>query len=136
VDDLRFRLEVNTEKIDLFLQLLSSLQAAVPTDPEGETSKPAPMEDFEDVQEDKRKEPDTTTHGADTGEQSSTVFVMQRTERELEAEPQAKEIAHTSQSIDDTATGHEPWGDGTTIVEEEPWPGDLQGTWQGYASSV
>jgi hypothetical protein len=28
------------------------------------------------------------------------------------------------------------WGDGTTIVEEEPWTGDLNATWPGYAPSV
>jgi hypothetical protein len=30
----------------------------------------------------------------------------------------------------------EQWGDGTTIVEEEPWTGDLNATWPGYASGV
>jgi hypothetical protein len=136
VDDLRFRLEVNTEKIELFLQLLSSLQAAVPTDPGGETSKPEPMDDFEDVQADKRKEPGATTHGKDTGKQSSEGLVKQKIGSELRAEPQTKDTENTSQSNDDTAKGNEQWGDGTTIVEEEPWPGDLQGTWPGYVSRV
>jgi hypothetical protein len=46
VEDLQFRLELNTEKIELFLQLLSSLQEAVPTDTGGATSKPEPMDDI------------------------------------------------------------------------------------------
>jgi hypothetical protein len=75
VEDLRFRLELNTEKIELFLQLLSSLHAVVPTDPGGATSKPEPMDDFGVVQADERKEPGATTHDEEVGMQSNEVFV-------------------------------------------------------------
>ena len=64
------------------------------------------------------------------------MFVKQKIESELRAEPQTKDTENTSQSIDDTAKGKEQWGDGTTIIEEEPWPGDLHGTWPGYMSRV
>jgi hypothetical protein len=46
VEDLKFRLEINTEKIELFLQLISSLQAAVPTNIGGATFRPAPTNDI------------------------------------------------------------------------------------------
>jgi hypothetical protein len=136
VDDLRVRLEVNTEKIDLFLQLLSTLQAVVPTDPEGETAKPEPMDDFVDVQADKRQEPGATTRGETTEEPPSTEPVKQRDEHELGTESTAKENTHTGLGSDEKAKDYELWGDGTTIVEEESWLGDLQGTRQGYASTT
>jgi hypothetical protein len=46
VEDLQFRLEINNEKIELFLQLLSSLQAAIHTDAGGETSMHEPTDDI------------------------------------------------------------------------------------------
>jgi hypothetical protein len=136
VDDLRFRLEANTEKLDLFLQLLSALQAAVPTHSTEETAKPEPMDDYVDVQTDKRQEPGATTRGEATEEPPSTEPVKQRAEHELGTESTAKENTHTGPGSDEKAKDYELWGDGTAIVEEEPWPGDLQGTWQGYASTT
>jgi hypothetical protein len=68
--------------------------------------------------------------------QSGEELVEKRNESETVAEPQTQDTARTSQSIDNTAKVEVQWGDGTTIIEEEPWPGDLQGTWPGYVSSI
>jgi hypothetical protein len=35
-----------------------------------------------------------------------------------------------------TKQDEKQWGNGTAVVEEEPWPGDLSATWLGYASGV
>jgi hypothetical protein len=59
-----------------------------------------------------------------------------RKDSETVAEPQTQDTARSSQNIDTTAKVEVQWGDRTTIIEEEPWPGDLQGTWPGYVSSV
>ena len=68
--------------------------------------------------------------------QSDEELVEKRIEGKIAAEPQTQATAITSPSIDDNAKVEEQWGDGTTIIEEEPWPGDLQGTWPGYVSSI
>jgi hypothetical protein len=141
VEDLQFRLQLNNEKIALFLQLLSSLHEAVPSDTGGATSKPGPNDDTVDVEEDKRsanlrQEPGATTHGEDVVMQLQKSSGGNRNDSETVAKPQMQDTARSSQNIDTTAKVEVQWGDGTTIIEEEPWPGDLQGTWPGYVSSV
>jgi hypothetical protein len=62
VEDLQFRLELNNEKIGLFLQLLSSLQAAIHTYARGVTSMHEPTDDIGGVRADERKEHGTPSH--------------------------------------------------------------------------
>jgi hypothetical protein len=103
VEDFQFRLQLNSEKIELFLQLLSSLQEAVPTDTGGETSKPEPMDDIGGVQADEQKEPDATPHNEDAMMQSGEEPVENRHESETVAKPQTQDTARNSQSVDNTA---------------------------------
>jgi hypothetical protein len=70
VEDLQFRLELNNEKIELFLQLLSSLQAAIHTDAGGATSMHEPTDDIGGVRADERKEPGAPSHSEDDMMQS------------------------------------------------------------------
>jgi hypothetical protein len=62
VEDLQFRLELNNEKIELFLQLLSSLQAAIHTDAGGVTSMHEPTDGIVGIRADERKEHGTPSH--------------------------------------------------------------------------
>jgi hypothetical protein len=147
VEDLQFRLQLNNEKVALFLQLLSSMHEAVLSDPEGATSKPGPSDDTADVEEGKRsatlrQEPGATTQGEDVTMQCAEELGMKQNGSETLAEEltsakqQMQDTARNNQGIETSAEVEVQWGDGTTIVEEEPWTGDLQGTWPGYVSSV
>lgn len=136
VEDLQFRLELNNEKIELFLQLLSSLQAAIHTDAGGVTSMHEPTDDIGGVRADERKEHDTPSHNEADMMQSGEEHGKKRQDSETVAEPQTQDIERSNPSIDATTKVEVQWGDGTAILEEEPWPGDLQGTWPGYVASI
>jgi hypothetical protein len=136
VEDLQFRLELNNEKIELFLQLLSSLQAAIHTYAGGVTSMHEPIDDIGGIRADERKEHGTPSHNEADMMQSGEEHRKKRQDSEIVAEPQMQDTERTNPSIDATTKVEVQWGDGTTIIEEEPWPGDLQGTWPGYVASI
>jgi hypothetical protein len=128
VEDLQFRLELNNEKIELFLQLLSSLQEAIHIDAAGMTSMHEPTDDIGGVRADERKEHGTPSHKEDDMMQSGEEHKKKRQDRETVVEPQTQDTERSNLSIDATTKVEVQWGDGTTIIEEEPWLGDLQGT--------
>jgi hypothetical protein len=136
VEDLQFRLELNNEKIELFLQVLSSLQAAIHTDAGGVTSMHEPTDDIGGVRVDERKEHGTPSHNEADMMQSGEEHRKKRQDSETVVEPQTQDTERSNPSIDATTKVEVQWGDGTTIIEEEPWPGDLQGTWPGYVASI
>jgi hypothetical protein len=137
VEDLQFRLQLSNDKVTLFLQLLSSLHETFLSTPEEATFKQAPDADTADG-EAKASATSTQGHGAAT---TTGDVVMQ-----CAAEPYLKETGSAAMAEQDTVRHdrgaetkeevEEQWGDGTTIVEEEPWTGDLNATWPGYASGV
>jgi hypothetical protein len=93
VEDLQFRLQLNNQKIALFLQLLSSLHEAVPLDTGGATSKPGPNDDTVDVEEDKwsvnlRQEPGATPHDEDVVMQFAEELGRKWNDSETVAKPQ------------------------------------------------
>ena len=137
VEDLQFRLELNNEKIELFLQLLSSLQAAIHTDVGGVTSMHEPTDDIGGVRVDERKEHDTPSHNEADMMQSGEEHRKKRQDSETVVEPQTQDTERSNSSIDATTKVEVQWGDGTTIIEEGPWPGDcnipLWRTYQTYS---
>jgi hypothetical protein len=111
VKDLQFHLELNNEKIGLFLQLLSTLQAVIHTDASGATSMHAAANDTGNVRKDESKGPGPTTHNGEV--------MMQF------GEQHGKDIVSNFPSIVATVQVEGYWGDGM------PGPEDLQGTWPG-----
>ena len=83
-----------------------------------------------------RQEPEATTQGDDDVMQCAEELGRKQNDSVTVAKPQMQATTRSSQNIDTTAKVEVQWGDRMTIVEEEPWPGDLQGTWPGYVSSV
>jgi hypothetical protein len=95
-----------------------------------------PTDDIGGVRADERKEHDTPSHNEADMMQSREEHGKKRQDSETMAEPQTQDTERSNPSIDATTKVEVQWGDGTTIIEEEPWPGDLQGTWPGYVASI
>jgi hypothetical protein len=137
VEDLQFRLQLSNDKVTLSLQLLSLLHETFLSTPEEETFKQAPDTDTTDG-EAKVSATSTQGHSATT---TTGDVVMQ-----CAAEPYLKRTGSAAMAEKDTVRRDrgaeakeeavEQWGDGTTIVEEEPWTGKINATWPGYASGV
>jgi hypothetical protein len=128
VEDLQFRLQLNNEKVALFLQLLSSMHEAVLSDPGGATSKPGPSDDTVDVEEDKqsatlRQEPGATTQGEDVMMQCAEELGRKRNGSETLAKRQMQDTARSNQNIDTNAEVDVQWGDGTRLSKRNLGPG-------------
>lgn len=137
VEDLQFGLQLSNDKVALFLQLLSSLHETFILTPEGATFSQAP--DTETTNGD-AKARTTLTQGHGAATTTGDVVMLCVAEPELErtghvtmAKQEAGRHDHGTEMKEEVA---EQWGDGTTVVEEEPWTGDLNATWLGYISGV
>jgi hypothetical protein len=101
VEDLQFRLQLNNEKVALFLQLLSSMHEVVLLDTGGATSKPGPNDDTVDVEADKqstnlRQEPEATTQGEDVMMQCAEELGRKHNDSETVAKPQMQDTARSN----------------------------------------
>jgi hypothetical protein len=110
VADLHFRMEATEAKVANFLQILSSMHAALFPDPVEASPKGDPEVDKDEGQHNVTSPP-----------------VMSRKKERHEDDA---EEAERNQEDD------KQWGDGTTYIEEEPWPGDLPATWTSYQPGV
>jgi hypothetical protein len=119
VEDLQFRLQLANDWATLFLQLLSSLYEIFHSTPvNAETANGEAMgSEFP---------PQAQGTATTTGD-----MVTQGTAAPLPEDPARKDRAAEKKEEVEMQ-----WGDGTTIVEEEPWTGDLNATWPGYAPTV
>jgi hypothetical protein len=95
-----------------------------------------PTDDIRGVRAGERKEHGTPSHNEADMMQSGEEHKKKRQDSETVAEPQTQDTERSNPSIDATMKVEVQWGDGTTIIEEEPWPRDLQGTWPGYVASI
>jgi hypothetical protein len=137
VEDLQFRLQLLNDKVTLFLHLLSSLHETFLSTPEEETFKQAPDADTADgeakVSATSTQGHDATTTTGDVVMQCATEMYLKRTGSATMAE---KDTVGRDRGAEAKEEAVEKWGDGTTIVEEEPWTGKINATWPGYASGV
>jgi hypothetical protein len=137
VEDLQFRLQLSNEKATLFLQLLSSLHEAFLSTPAAATSEKAPEAD---IANDEAKEHATSTQTQSAPTSAEDIIMKEATAPSLQETGNATETEQDMARHDRGVRKKEElevhWGDGTTIVEEEPWTGDLNATWPGYAPSV
>lgn len=132
VDDLHFRLQFTNDKVVLFLQHLTSLHEAVLSPPEGATSRQhleAEAKEENDIGSARTTE-DTTmqwaaTPGEDMAKQSAA---GSRLERSGNATREVEDSVRNDSDAAATKQDEKQWGDGTAVVEEEPWPGDLIAT--------
>jgi hypothetical protein len=137
VEDLQFRLQLTNDKVALFLQLLSSMHETFLSTPEGATSRQEPEADTAEGQVKARA---TSKPGPGAATTTEDVVIQCATKPDLERARSAT-IAEKEPVRHDlgTETNEEvkvQWGDKTTVVEEEPWTGDLNTTWPGYMSGV
>jgi hypothetical protein len=147
VEDLQFRLQLLNEKATLFLQLLSSLYEAFLSTPAAATSEKAPDADIATDTErkgacdlDGAKEHTTSTQTKSTPTIAEDITMKGATAPPL---PETGNATETEQYMARHNCGERKqeklevyWGDGMTIVKEEPWTGDLNITWPGYVPSV
>jgi hypothetical protein len=137
VEDLQFRLQLSNDKVTLFLQLLSSLHETFLSTPEEATFKQAPDADTADGE---AKESATSTQAQGAATTTGDVVMQGAAEPSLKVTGSAtmaeQDIVRHDRGAEKKEEVEEQWGDGTTIVEEEPWTGDLNATWPGYASGV
>jgi hypothetical protein len=105
--------------------------------PEGATSRQAPDADTADG-EVKVRATSKQGHGAATT--TEDVVMQCAAEPDLERTGSAtmaeKETVRHDLGTETKEEVEVQWGDGTTVVEEEPWTGDLNATWPGYMSGV
>jgi hypothetical protein len=116
------------------------LHETVLSPPEGATSRQEPAAD---ATEGKDKVSAMTTGdtamqcAATTGEDTAKQGAAgSEPERSGNATREVEDNARNDPGAATTEQVEVQWGDGTTCVEEEPWPGDLNATWPGYASGV
>jgi hypothetical protein len=126
VEDLQFRLQLSNEKATLFLQILSSLHEAFLSTPTAATSEKAP-----DTEHEAKEHTQGSTHSGEVMMQSEEQHGKERKHRELEIKPEMQDPVRNCPSCEATMQDIVHWGDGTPIIEEEPGPEDLQGTWPG-----
>jgi hypothetical protein len=127
VEDLQFRLLAVDGKIAVLLQLLTSLQEAIPSDLAGEATA---------------AEPGGATNEGNVQEQNSA----RNEQHEVRHEEKAKEMDTGRDAKQDTppAVGRtegsvdavKQWADQVTYVEEEPWSEAVHVTWPGYPPHV
>jgi hypothetical protein len=140
VDDLHFRLQLTDDKVALFLQHLTSLHEAVLSTQEGATSKPNSEPEAKKANDTgcAKAAEDTPMHWAATlsedraKENAASLRPTQGGKEARGAENNVKDDPAAAATKQD----EKQWGDGTTVVEEEPWPGDLSATWLGHAPGV
>lgn len=86
------------------------------------------------VSEDRSTDHGPTTHNKEVMTQSGMQHEKERVHSETEVKPEAQNTVGYRSSMEATAQDEMQWGDGLAIIEEEPWPGDLSGTWPGDVS--
>jgi hypothetical protein len=127
VADLQFRLQATDEKVEVFLQTLSSMQAAFSSD----SAEATPTED-------PRAAPGV---GHDRPQCSSETARAQGVQGRNVAEKDSAGILMQSATTKADGTMGEvqvdrQWADEVTYIEEEPWTEDLHTTWPGYPPGV
>jgi len=116
VDDLHFRVHSTNDKVATLLQLLASMSETFPSHLDGATSEEMPR---------------AATREGDVKEQSTKKMAkVDSATRQQQLETQEAERAM------DNVTDEMIWDSRTTYIEEEPWPGDLSATGQGYQPGV
>jgi hypothetical protein len=133
VEDLHFRLQLTNEKVAQFLQLLSSLYETVLSPPEPAADATEGKDQVSAMTTGDTSMQDAATTGEDVAKQSAAGSAP---ERSGNATKEMKDNARNGPGAATTEQFEVQWGDRTTCVEEEPWPGDLSATWPGYASGV
>jgi hypothetical protein len=127
MEDLQFRLQTTDEKVEVLLQLLSSMHEAFHSDPAGATSV---------------QEPCAATDGGNVTKQRSTEFLMEQVGHEtmaVEVNSAERPMQDTTKDVEGTASKEKvevQWADQVTYVEEEPWTEDFHATWPGYMPDV
>jgi hypothetical protein len=110
---------LSNDRATLFLQLLSSLYEifhSTPVDADTANGEATGSANPPQAQGTATTTGDVVTQGA--------------------AAPLPEDLARNDRAAEKKEEVEMQWGDGTTIVEEEPWTGDLNATWPGYAPSV
>jgi hypothetical protein len=137
VEDLQFQLHLTNDKVALFLQLLSSMHETFLLTSEGATSRQEPEADTTDGEV---KASATSTQGPGAATTTEDMEMQCATEpdvnRAWSATMAEKESMRHDLGNETKKEVEVQWGDGTTVVKEETWTGNLNATWPGYMSGV
>jgi hypothetical protein len=133
-------MQLTNDKVALFLEHLTSLHEVVLSPTEGGTSRQHPeavAKKENDIGSARTAEDTTMQWVATPGEDMAKLSAAgSRPERSGNATKEAEDSVRNDPDVAATKQDEKQWGDETTVVEEEPWPGDLTATWPGYASGV
>jgi hypothetical protein len=127
VEDLQFRLLAVDEKVAVLLQLLNSLQEALPTDIAGVASAKEPV-----VQPTRGTPRRSVRLGMSRTKLCTRIWQRKWSQHMARCRTPRQLSTETGGSMD---TGKR-WDDGVTYVEEEPWSEAVHVTWPGHLPNV